>query len=71
MVQNCHQKVFNRGAYVCVGKLDILKFNKNSTDLKCFIFQFGGTWSFVWGAKPSKDPHGDGTVLVMEAFSLY
>jgi len=28
----------------------------NSTDLKCFTFQFGGAWSFDWGAKPTKDP---------------
>jgi len=57
--------------YVCVGGLGIQKFDKNSTDLKCFIFRFGGDWSLVWGAKPTKDPRGDGTVLVMEAFSLY
>jgi len=25
------------------------------------MFQFGGAWSFVWGAKLSKDPRGDGT----------
>ena len=29
-----------------------LKIDKNSTDLQCFMFQFGGAWSFVWGAKP-------------------
>jgi len=34
---------------VCVGVLDILKFDKNSTDLKCFIFQFGGAWSLFGG----------------------
>ena len=57
--------------YVCVGGLDILKFDKNSTDLKCFIFQFEGLGGLFGGAKPTKDPLGDGTVLVMEAFSLY
>ena len=57
--------------YVCVGGFDILKFDKNSTDVKCFIFQFGGSWSFVWGTKPTQDPRGDGAVLLMEAFSLY
>ena len=51
--------------------LDILKFDKNSTDLKCFIFQFAGLGGLFGGAKPTKDPHGDGNVLVMEAFSLY
>jgi len=33
MGQNRHQKVFNRGLYVCSEGLDILKFEKNSTDL--------------------------------------
>jgi len=28
-------------------------------------------WSFVWGAKPTKEPRGDGTALVTEAFGLY
>ena len=32
---------------------------QNSTDLYRFMFQFGGAWSFVWGAKPSR---GDRTV---------
>jgi len=27
LVQNCRQKVFNRGLYVCSGGLDILKLN--------------------------------------------
>jgi len=51
---------------LCRG-LDILKFDKNSTDLKCFVFQFREAWSFVWGLRPPwrRD------VLVMEAFSLY
>jgi len=25
------------------------------------VFQFGGAWSLVWGAKPLKAPRGDGT----------
>jgi len=36
-----------------------------------FHISIWGAWSFVWGAKPTKDPHGDGSVLVMGAFSLY
>jgi len=32
-LQNRRQKVFNRGIYVCSGGLDILEFDKNSTDL--------------------------------------
>ena len=35
------------------------------------VFQFAGPGGLFGGAKPTKDPHGDGTVLVMEAFSLY
>ena len=67
--QNRRQKVVNRGALcLCGGTLRLcrggltFKFNKNSTDSQCFIFQFGGAWSFVWGAKPTKAPRGDGTV---------
>jgi len=36
------------------------KFDQNSTNLYCFIFQFRGGWSFVWEAKPTKTPRGDG-----------
>ena len=25
------------------------------------MFQFGGSWSFVWGLSPQNPPHGDGT----------
>ena len=56
LVQNCHQIVLNRGAYVCVGGLGILKFDKNSTDLKCFIFQFGGLGVLFGGLSPPKTP---------------
>ena len=34
------------GNYVCAGGTDIQKFDKKSTDLSCFIFQFWGTCSF-------------------------
>jgi len=57
-IQNRHQKVFNRGVLrlcggicVCAGRLDILKIDKNSTDLLCFMFQFGGL-EVCLGAKP-------------------
>ena len=69
MYQNRRQEVVNRGLYVCAGALHlrrrglIFKFDKNSTDLYCFIFQFGGAWSFVRGAKPTRAPRGDGTEL--------
>jgi len=36
-----------------------------------FHISIWGDWIFVWGAKPTKDPRGEGTVLVMEAFSFY
>jgi len=39
--------------------------------LVALIFQFAGLGGLFSGAKPNKDPRGDGTVLVMEAFSLY
>ena len=42
LVQNRRQKVFNRGSLRLCRGLDILKFDKICTDLKCFIYQFGG-----------------------------
>jgi len=29
-----------------------------------------GTWKFVWGAKPTKVPHGDGTVIDRNYFEM-
>jgi len=37
------------------------KTNQNSTYLLFFTFQFWGAWIFVWVAKPTKAPRGDGT----------
>jgi len=34
------------GLYVCAGRLDILKIDKNSTDLQRFLFQFGVLGAF-------------------------
>ena len=45
---------------ICAGGLD----TKNWQKLNCFIvFRVSilGAWSFAWGAKPPKAPHGDGT----------
>jgi len=61
--QNRRQKVFNWGGFTFVqGELDIL----NMIKLHCVtVFHIGiwGTWSIVWGAKPTKAPRGDGTAF--------
>ena len=51
--QNNHQKVVNRGTLgLCVGALRSCKggltskFEKNATNLQCFMFQFGGVGAF-------------------------
>jgi len=49
MSRTVARKFSIREVYVYAEWLDILKFETNSTDLKCFIFQFGRVWSFVWG----------------------
>jgi len=40
---------FLRGGWVCAGGLDTLKIDKNSTDLSCFMFQFGWLGAFFGG----------------------
>jgi len=37
------------------------KFDKNSTNLQCFIFPYGGIGAVFGVAKPTKAPRGDGT----------
>jgi len=53
--QNCRQKVFNVGVRLCMGEVDILIFDKNFTDMSCFIFQFR-----VGGLSPPKLPVATG-----------
>ena len=36
--------------------IDILEIDKNSTDLKCFMFQFGGLRALFGGLSPPKPP---------------
>jgi len=47
-IQNRRQKVVIRRDYVRAGGGLTFKFDKNSIDLLCFIFQIGEAWSFVW-----------------------
>jgi len=44
------------GLWVCAEGLDTLKIDKISTDLSCFVFQFGGLGVLFWGDKPPKAP---------------
>jgi len=54
-------RIFSIGElYVCSRGLKILKLEKNSTDLQCFIIQLGDL-EFCLGAKPPKVARGDGT----------
>ena len=50
-----------RAVYDCAGGLDILKFDKNSPYLWCFIFQFGGRGALFWGLSPPKSSRRNGT----------
>ena len=59
--QNRRQKVFNKGALRLFRGASHSEIHKNSTDVQCFIIQFGGAWNFVWGAKTPEAPRGDGT----------
>ena len=42
-----------KSPYVCAGLLDILKIDKNSTDLQCFILQFRGLGALFLEVKPT------------------
>ena len=55
-MQNRLQKVFNKGALCLRRGLDIVKFDKNSAYLKCFMFQFGGLGALFWELSPPKTP---------------
>jgi len=46
-------------------------FDKNSTTLWCFIFQFGAAWSFFGGAKPTKAPLSDGSGYTVYKLIIY
>jgi len=59
-IRTVARKISSGGLCVSARGFDTLKIDKNSTDLLCFMFQFGGAWSFVWGGKLPKDPRGDG-----------
>jgi len=45
-----------RGLWACARGLDTQKINKNSTDLYCFMFPFGGLELFLGGLSPQKPP---------------
>jgi len=48
---------FVRGDFTFVQWGLTFEFDKNSTNIQCFIFQFWGAWSFVWGwLNPPKPP---------------
>jgi len=44
------------GLWVCAEGLDTLKIEKNSIDLQCFLFQFGGLGALFGGISPQNPP---------------
>jgi len=52
---------FSKGGFcVCAGGYNIPKIDKNSTNLLCFMFQFGGLGALFGGLSQPKPPRGDG-----------
>ena len=51
--------------------LDILKLDKKSTDVQCFIIQFGQDWSFAWGLSHQKPPVATGVRVTTPRLSSY
>jgi len=69
VMQNRRQKVFNRGAlHLCRGTWH-WKFDKNSTDLYCFIFQFGEIVASLGGLSLPKPPPV-ATVLLLRSCTV-
>jgi len=70
LTANNHQPRRHRTVAIksSIGGFGIPKFDKNSTDLQCFIFRFGEAWSFVLGRLSPPKPHrGDGTAKATAA----
>jgi len=59
--QNVDWKSSVQRLYVCARGLELLKFDKNCTDLYCFIFSFSGGGASVGGLSLPKPSRGDGT----------
>jgi len=57
-----HQKVFNRGLYICAGVLDIVKTDKAPLIYRASYFNLGGLKRCLGELNPPK-PRGDGTGL--------
>ena len=66
LCQNRCQKAHKRRLYVCAGGLDILKSDKNSTYLQCFVIQFGrgGLELCFGGLSPPKPPVATGLLCI-------
>jgi len=55
--QNRHQKVLNRGLYICAVGLDMLKFEQTSLFYSASYFNWGPALELCFGrAKPTKAP---------------
>jgi len=60
--QNRRQIVFNRGAlHLCGGTWHSKNWQKLHWSVSCYNLEGLGDW--LWGAKPTEGPRGDGTVL--------
>ena len=55
------RKFPSRGICISAGGPCHSKIDKNSTDLQCFMFYFGGLGAFFGGLSPPTPPRGDGT----------
>ena len=59
------------GLYVCAEVLNILKIDKNRTDLQCFIFNIGELGALFGGAKPTKTPTRRLNIVKYELMLLF
>jgi len=59
--QNCRQKMFTMGLYVCAGRLDIENLLESAVIYSVSYFNLGDLGLCLEGLIPPKHPRGDGT----------
>jgi len=60
----------SKGGFTFVQGGLTFRYDKNSTYLKCFIFQFGGFGAYLGGLSPPKFPVATGLTSLLDCFDI-